>query len=248
MKQYKMCAFDVDGVLVDSAKAHFWSLHDAIEIVTGTSITQQNLDPLGSLATTQKLVLLQDTNIIPKLSKSQFDQIVKLKFEGMATYDYMLHYNRHIVHIFEHLRLNDIQIYVVSNSRLAHCQQVLKDMGCYVPSSNIICNNSSLPLKPASDMYNCAILRSGVLPADVLIFEDSKEGLAAAEGSGANVFKVDNASHLTFELVKDLVGGEFEMHLHQRVSKYCDTLSEHIPAGRYIHLNPGVDSGITIIP
>jgi len=248
MNQYKMCAFDVDGVLVDSAKAHYWSLHDAIEMVTGHSITQHHLDPLGSLSTTQKLKLLQQSNTIPLLSKSQFDQIVKLKFDGMATYDYMLHYNKHISRIFEHLEVNGIQIYVVSNSRLAHCQQVLKQLGCHIPSMNIICNNSSLPLKPASDMYNCAILRSGVLPSDVLIFEDSKEGLAAAIGSGANVFKVDDASHLTYELVKDLVSGDNEMHLHQRVSKYCTTLSEQIPAGRYIHLNPGVDSGITIIP
>ena len=68
---------------------------------------------------------------------------------------------------------------------------MLSHFGCVCWFDLILTGEDVTKSKPDPEGYLKAMEHFGVTPAETMIFEDSALGLAAAQASGATVFKVE---------------------------------------------------------
>jgi beta-phosphoglucomutase len=213
-KAYKLFAFDIDGVLLESVEAHYLSFKDALYDVIGFTLSREENEPMSAMSTKQKLKYLEDANRIQPLSEVQHKEITRLKFEYMFRYTSLFELNPEVRSMFEYVKSKDIKICLVSNARKEYVKLVIN----IVNSSDLIDyhfgNDQGLKPKPYPDMYQAAMRACDAEPESTLIFEDSEVGLQAAYSSGANVFKVENHLQVTRELLIEILEHDVFSALH----------------------------------
>lgn len=77
-----------------------------------------------------------------------------------------------------------IPVAVVSNSTVDYVERWLQRLRLADMIASVVGNDGSMPLKPAPDLYLCALRRLGVRAENALAFEDSVIGLKAALAAG----------------------------------------------------------------
>ena len=192
--------FDIDGVLVDSCFAHLVSLQKMFSDIN-FEYTRYHEDCLGSLCTADKIKHINSQYSL-QLNEAEIKNMIAKKFEYLDLDD--ITFNEFVPHIFNYLDLNNVNYGLVTNARIEYVKFIMQRGKIHNPK--VIASNSlNLKNKPNPDLYEYAVKELLVDRTKILVFEDSKEGIAAATRAKLKVHVVPSPSYLTLNLIKDIV-------------------------------------------
>lgn len=200
----KLIIFDLDGVLVDSKEIHYLALNQALsEIDESCQISKKEQENIyEGLPTKTKLRLLtQYKGLDPNLHSAIWQnkqRYTEQMFEKISQ-------DKELIKFLDIIKSNSINIAVASNSIRKTVEQCLKSLGINEMVDFIASNDDVINPKPHPEMYWLAMSNFGLLPDDVVIFEDSVVGKLAAIDSKAELIEVKNRSDLTLEKIKKAI-------------------------------------------
>lgn len=94
--------------------------------------------------------------------------------------------------LMNHLQSSGIPMGVASSSSRQWVAGWLKKLDIIKCFATVVCRTDGYPVKPAPDLFLAAARQMDTEPARCLVFEDSKNGTAAAHQAGMRVVAVPN--------------------------------------------------------
>jgi HAD superfamily hydrolase (TIGR01509 family) len=203
VNEIKLAIFDLDGVLIDSKNIHFRALNEALSTHGPEfQITEsEHILKYDGLSTKRKLEILHKEKGLPFASFQQIWEIKQIKTTEML-YDLKPDYE--LINFLKFIQDKNINIAVASNSIRATINIVLKNLGILNFFSLIMSNEDVKYPKPHPEIFWKTIIHFGLLPEQVLIFEDSQIGRIAAQRSGANLIPIDSRKDLTIGKIMNI--------------------------------------------
>ncbi|MBM3196147.1 MAG: HAD-IA family hydrolase [Chlamydiae bacterium] len=199
--EVKAILFDLDGVLVNSRVLHFETFRDALEeIKPGYNLTwSQHEAEFDGLSTRSKIDKLISKGVI-QLVQTDFlyDKKQTLTLERLP---YFVSPRQSLNALLDNLKNKGYRLFCCSNSIRSTLIETLKLLNIQTYFEEIYSNQDVIHPKPASDIYNLAMMRAGLEPKNCLIIEDSLPGRKAAYGSNAHVLEVEDAEDVTLPLI-----------------------------------------------
>lgn len=170
--------FDMDGTLIDTNLANFLSYKKAIHSVTKTdNDLMYNPDRRFNRSSLK--------NAVPNLTDSEHERIIQ---EKEKYYDDFLHETTLITEnadlLFKYSKSN--KTVLVTNSRKDRAFKTLNHFGLTDKFSNIFCRELDDNGKKINKFHN-AILKLGVPPNLVIVFENEETEIADAIEAGIKV-------------------------------------------------------------
>lgn len=183
LKDVKAVIFDLDGVLVDTAKYHFlaWKrLADELGFV----FTEQDNERLKGVSRVRSLEILLE------VGNMDFDEDIKLKLMEKKNNWYVEYISKMdesellpgVKQFILDLKEKGIKTAIGSASK--NTPMILKNVGIYDLFDAIVDGNSVSKAKPDPEVFLKGAELLQVSPKDCLVFEDAFAGLEAAKNAG----------------------------------------------------------------
>ena len=191
----KAFIFDLDGVIVDTAKYHFLAWQKiAAEI--GIEFTPEHNEELKGVSRIRSLDLILE---LGKISASQDDKDRWLKQKNEDYLSYLVHMDQSeilpgVLHILQFLRENKQPIALGSASKNA--RPILEKTGILHYFDAIIDGNDVSNAKPDPEVFIQAAKQLVFNPNQSIVFEDSVAGVQAANIAGMLSIGIGEASVL----------------------------------------------------
>lgn len=175
----KAFIFDLDGVIVDTAKFHFlaWkNLAEALDISFSEEENEQ-LKGVSRINSLQKILEWGHKNI----SKEEFNRLMAQKNEEYLSFVDQMSKDDILPGVLEtlnYLKENNYPIALGSASKNA--RRILNKLGLNSYFDHIVDGNEVSKAKPDPEVFlkGCKLL--GVAPQQAIVFEDSQAGIKAA--------------------------------------------------------------------
>lgn len=186
---FRALIFDCDGTLVETLPAHIAALQATLGPM-GILPTMEWAHTLYGTTPPQVLLAIEDEyGPIP----APHTEVLKLWIEN---YEKNLHLLQRIdpvcnVALGFH---KHVPMAVASNNQRANIEATLRAVGLENAFDCIVSGQDVANGKPAPDIFLEAARRMNVAPADCIVFEDSREGVEAAEAAGMRVIRVDTTA------------------------------------------------------
>ena len=197
----KAIIFDFDGVLVDSEKVYQKALYEAFkkyefDVDKSTLLNFRSLD--RDLAT--KLSNEITNNTIPYSSiRETRNAIMKEIYLSNP-----LSLKPGVVETLEYLFKKGYPLYIVSSSNKTEIEKKMKSLGIFHFFNQIYSAKQISRGKPYPDIYNFFIKESKINKEDILVFEDSPNGVNSAIGAGLKVGFIKDLSEIDDKLSKNV--------------------------------------------
>ena len=199
----KAVIFDMDGVLIEAKDWHYEALNQALGLF-GLEVTRhEHLTTYDGLPTKDKLIMLsRDKGLSPALHdfinemKQQYTMDMVYKFcKPMFHHEFAL----------SHLKQEGYKLAVASNS-IKNSISVMMDKARLADYLEFFISNQDVSKgKPDPEMYNLAITKLGLTPAECVIVEDNENGIRAAKASGAHVLEVATVYDVNYQNIKQFI-------------------------------------------
>lgn len=188
--------FDMDGTLVDSMpalyKAYLAFLHDY-----GITGNEQEFHQLNGPSLSEVVSILKKRYDLPfdkdSLLKSYLNNVIGFYAEESAPHP-------GADNLLKELRFNRCSIYLVTSAEKAIVKNVLDKLQWNDVFTNVITGSDVKDSKPSGDIYRLALSMSGAEPKDVIVFEDSQNGILAGKDAGLFVVGIAHV-HRQKELI-----------------------------------------------
>lgn len=187
----KAAILDFDGIIADTLQLNF-EVKKAAFLPYGVVLSRQEfidiwISPEGGKEGTPYFVKLKGLSVDPEESKkAQRERFKRLYNERASLMPGALH-------LIRLLRKNRIPLGIVSSNYKPNIEIFLKKFGLGNDFEFIIGAAECKLHKPFPDPYIAAVKRFGLLPAEVLVVEDSDTGVASAKKAGCKVVAVSNS-------------------------------------------------------
>lgn len=171
--------FDLDGVIVDTAKYHFlaWKkLANSIDIDFNEEQNEQ-LKGVSRVKSLEKILSWGQKTI----SEDLFMELMSRKNEDYLFYIDKMAENEilpDVPKILDHLQDNEQPIALGSASKNA--RKILRKVGLYNSFNIIVDGNDVSTAKPDPEVFLIAAKKLGLKPESCIVFEDSVAGIEAA--------------------------------------------------------------------
>ena len=193
----KAILFDMDGVLIDARDWHYEALNRALGLFGMEISRYDHLHSFDGLPTREKLKMLSEEYYLPESlhtfinrMKQQYTmEIVNEKCRPMFQHEYAL----------SKLSNEGYRLAVCSNSVRKTIEIMMNKAELDKYLEFIVSNEDVKNAKPDPEIYQYAIRKMGLDPKECLILEDNKNGILAAERSGAHLLKVLDVYDVTYE-------------------------------------------------
>lgn len=183
MTMVKACLFDLDGVVVDTAKYHYkaWKrLADEL----GFEFTEEENERLKGVSRMKSL------DILLEVGNLTFDEDVKVKFAEKKNKWYVEYISKMtseeilpgVEDFMKLLRENNIKIALGSVSK--NSMMILNNIGMVHYFDSIIDGNKISNAKPNPEVFLLGAKELNVDPKDCVVFEDAAAGIEAAINAG----------------------------------------------------------------
>lgn len=187
-EEFHAVIFDCDGTLVESSNAHMQCMQAAamdqgIEMPADWYLTRTGLDRKSLFREFAEYVdtpfdvrLAQDRSIA---LYSEFADLVRPLDQPVA-----------LAHALWHLA---IPLAVVTNAEREVAQQSLGRVGILHLFKHLVSISDGVRAKPDPVMYDLAATMLGVPSGEILVLEDSSQGVSAATAAGMSVIHLEHA-------------------------------------------------------
>jgi len=171
--------FDLDGVIVDTAKFHFLAWRKLANDL-GFDITETQNEELKGVSRVKSLEIILGWGGVT-LTEDEFMEQMAMKndnylsyISGMTKSDILPGVSK----IIDFLKENDIPIALGSASKNA--RNILEKVGLYHSFDAIVDGNDVSKAKPNPEVFLIAADQLNVEPENCVVFEDSVAGIQAA--------------------------------------------------------------------
>lgn len=213
----KAFIFDLDGVIVDTAKYHYLAWRE-LAIQLGFDFTMEQNERLKGVSRVRSLEILLD---IGKIQLNEDEKTTYLKEKNQQYLQYIAKMDHTeilpgIDDLLHYLKLNKVPFSLGSASKNARL--ILETLDLIDLFDAIVDGNDVSTAKPDPEVFLIAAQKLGVQPEDCIVIEDAQAGIEAANKAGmtsigigdANVlaeadFKLNNTSELTIDFVQELI-------------------------------------------
>ncbi|MDA8569250.1 beta-phosphoglucomutase [Flavobacteriaceae bacterium] len=205
--------FDLDGVIVDTAKYHFKAWQSLAKNLQ-YNFTEQDNEQFKGVSRVRSLELL--------LEMAQYKATEKEKEQ------WLIDKNTHYLALISHMNNSEIlpgiteilktlkaqQIPVALGSASKNAQPILEKVGLLSYFDVLVDGNEVTMAKPNPEVFLTAAKGLGVAPEDCVVFEDAQAGVAAAKaakmtcvgiGDPAILFNADHCFTSTSEITPSFV-------------------------------------------
>ncbi len=213
----KAFIFDLDGVIVDTAKYHYLAWRE-LAIQLGFDFTMEQNERLKGVSRVRSLEILLDIGKV-HLEEDQKSKYLIEKNEQYLQYIAKMDHTEilpGIDDLLHYLKLNKVPFSLGSASKNARL--ILETLDLIDLFDAIVDGNDVSTAKPDPEVFLIAAQKLGVQPEDCIVIEDAQAGIEAANKAGmtsigigdANVlaeadFKLNNTSELTIDFVQELI-------------------------------------------
>jgi len=177
------CIFDLDGVIVDTAKYHFmaWKrLADELMI----PFTREDNERLKGVSRTDSLEIILELGKM-KVAPAMKKQYASLKNEWYLDYIKSMTPEELLPGSLEFIReLKDNQIKIAIGSASKNTPAILKSLGLDSSFDVVVDGNIVKKAKPDPEVFTKAAEMLGVLPEGCVVFEDAIAGVKSALNAG----------------------------------------------------------------
>lgn len=193
----KACLFDLDGVIVDTAKFHFIAWKEMAADL-GFEFTEKENELLKGVSRMRSLDILLEAG---KISKSESEKIQLADRKNKRYLEYVLKMTEEDIlpgaeKFLDDLKINGILIGLGSASKNAPL--ILERIHLRGKFDAVVDGNSVAKAKPDPEVFQkCAALLN-VSPSECVVFEDAQAGIDAALNGGMNVIGIGSAENLSF--------------------------------------------------
>ena len=213
MVAIKACIFDLDGVIVDTARHHFaaWkSLADELVI----SFTEEDNERLKGVSRVDSLdYILQKGNLIlDSATKLQLMEKKNALYLEMAAATASTDVLPGVVSLMDEMAASGIKIGLGSSSKNA--RSILDKLQLTSRFSTIVDGNNITLSKPDPEVFLKAAAAMNVAPEDCLVIEDAQSGVEAAITGGFYAIGVGKDLELAHAQLESLEGQTMERILN----------------------------------
>ncbi|MGG5370970.1 beta-phosphoglucomutase [Enterococcus sp. AZ196] len=195
MPKYLGAIFDLDGVLVDTAKYHFlaWKkLADQLNI----PFTEEDNEQLKGVSRVKSL------DILLSLGKKSYSEDERKCFMEKKNEDYVHYISQMdeseilpgVVQLLDQLRLQQIKIALGSASK--NSGLILRNTKLQTYFDAIVDGNDVSKAKPDPEVFLLGAQKLGVPASRCMVFEDAKAGIEAAKQAGMLAIGVGTKKNL----------------------------------------------------
>ncbi|MDZ7741388.1 MAG: beta-phosphoglucomutase [Bacteroidota bacterium] len=210
MSQIKACIFDLDGVIVDTAKYHYLAWKRLANEL-GFDLTEQQNEQLKGISRMASL------DILLGIGDKFFDDHEKQELAGRKNAWYREYITQMkpdeifpgVIKFLNEVKAAGISTAIGSASKNA--MTILEQLGIVDYFDSIIDGNKAKKAKPDPEVFLQASVELGVLPGHCVVFEDAQAGVEAARNGG--MFCVGVGSPLILGLADIVVAGLHEMKI-----------------------------------
>jgi beta-phosphoglucomutase len=196
MKQIKACIFDLDGVIVDTAKYHFKAWRRLANEL-GFDFTEEENEQLKGVSRVESL------NLILKWGrKEENDEEVKAALADKKNAWYLEYIERMTADEIlpgAEVFIRDAKskgIKIVLGSASKNSRIILERIGIANLFDAVMDGNSTTKSKPNPEVFLLGAQAVGLEPAECIVFEDAEKGIEAALAGGFYAVGVGNADVL----------------------------------------------------
>lgn len=195
MNNKKAFIFDLDGVIVDTAKYHFLAWQK-IAAELGIEFTTEHNEELKGVSRVRSLDLILE---LGRMTASQEDKDRWLKQKNEDYLSYLVHMNQSeilpgVLHILQFLKEQNQPIALGSASKNA--RPILEKTGIIHYFDAIVDGNDVTNAKPDPEVFLQATRQIGATNENSIVFEDSVAGIQAANIAGMLSIGIGEASIL----------------------------------------------------
>ncbi|HSA04293.1 MAG TPA: beta-phosphoglucomutase [Tenuifilaceae bacterium] len=195
MNPIKACIFDLDGVVVDTAKYHYLAWKRLAHEL-GFEFKEIHNERLKGVSRMRSLEILLEVGGL-SFPLERMEQMATQKNEWYLEYirkmtpDEILPGAKELL---EELRLHNIKVALGSASKNAPL--ILERIGLANHFDAILDGNSVSVAKPAPDIFLVAAKALGELPEHCIVFEDAEAGIDAAISAGMRCVGIGSSDNL----------------------------------------------------
>lgn len=183
---YKAILIDLDGTLVDSTGALFQAYQKFLEYF-GKKGTKKEFQSLIGPSIDEIVAILQEKHELPKtqqnLSSLYFTMIVAQGFEGVELFP-------GVKEFIKEAKKNKIKLAIITSGTHDLVKKCLDPLKITKEFDVIVTSEDVAKAKPDPEMYQLALKKLKLKPAEALAIEDSEAGVKAASGAGLKVIYV----------------------------------------------------------
>jgi len=183
MQKIKACLFDLDGVIVDTAKYHFIAWRELAREL-GFEFTEQDNERLKGVSRLTSLDILLEVGGI-SLEKETKQILAEKKNSNYVDYIKKMTPDEilpGVINFIHELKENGIKIALGSASKNAPL--ILKQIGLEKLFDTVIDGNHVSRAKPDPEVFLKGAEALNVLPDECVVFEDAEAGIEAARNGG----------------------------------------------------------------
>ena len=203
---FKACLFDLDGVIVDTAKYHYIAWRELANKL-GFDFTPEQNELLKGVSRNASLEILLNIGEVTYLSPAAK---LSLADEKNTRYlEYVLEMPQDEIlpgakQLLQELRANDIKIALGSASKNA--LKILQRLDLLTDFDAIVDGNVAPKAKPDPQVFLIGAELLGVNPSECIVFEDAAAGIEAARAAQIRTIGVGSRANLPDAdfIVKDL--------------------------------------------
>ncbi len=188
--------FDLDGVIVDTAKYHFQAWKKLADEL-GVPFTAADNENFKGVSRKRCLeILLEMGNI--KVSQQQFDQWLHEKNEDYLSYIAGMDESEILPDVKKVLNfLRDREIPMALGSASKNARPILEKVQLMPYFNSIVDGNAVTKAKPDPEVFVIAAENIGVEPKNCVVFEDALAGIEAANNAGMTSVGIGKSEILT---------------------------------------------------
>jgi len=174
--------FDLDGVIVDTAKYHFLAWKDLADHL-GFEFTEENNELLKGVSRVRSLEILLDIGKV-KLSEEKKQEFLTSKNEHYLEYINKMGADEILPGASELLdTLDKLDIKYALGSASKNAPLILKQVGLFERFSGIVDGNSVSKAKPNPEVFLIGAKKLNLKPENCIVFEDAIAGIEAANAA-----------------------------------------------------------------
>jgi beta-phosphoglucomutase len=211
MKKIEACIFDLDGVIVDTAKYHFIAWRALAEEL-GFTFTQEDNERLKGVSRMQSLEILLEIGgkkfpDVEKLEMAQRKNTLYVSYIEKMTPDEILPGVREFL---EELKSKGIKMALGSASK--NSPMILEQVQLLGMFDAVVDGNSISEAKPNPEVFLKGAERLGVKPPYCVVFEDAIAGVEAARNAQMRCVGIGEPQtlHMADCVIPDFEGFTFE--------------------------------------
>ena len=219
--------FDLDGVIVDTAKYHYLAWKDLADTL-GFEFTKSHNELLKGVSRVRSLDILLDIGGIT-LSEEQKQLYLKEKNEAYLKYIHKMTAEEILPGVSKLLdHLDTLGIPYALGSASKNAPLILKQVGLYDRFKAIVDGNSVSKAKPDPEVFIIGAEKIHVSPENCIVFEDAMAGIEAAQNAnmisvGIGDKKTLHKADFNFKYLTEIPSDFFQKFIDQKSKKQTNT-------------------------